>query len=102
MEILAFAEMYTAKTGHKRASGVSGTLSKIGAKSQAYLWSQVPSSLPFSWLYSPMWAFASLMNLIQSSLLFDLCSLFLILHFLISPYTQSHHLDLGLRLGQHP
>jgi hypothetical protein len=24
------------------------------------------------------------------------------LHFLISPYTQSHHLDLGLRLGQHP
>jgi hypothetical protein len=48
--------------------------------------------LLLSWLYSPTWTFSSLMDLIQSSLFFDLCSQFLILHFLISPYTQSHHL----------
>jgi hypothetical protein len=49
-----------------------------------------------------MWAFASLMDLIQSSLFFDRCSQFLTLHFLISPYTQSHHLHLGLPLGRLP
>jgi hypothetical protein len=58
--------------------------------------------LLLSCLYSPMWAFASLMDLIQSSLFFDLCYQFLILHFLISPYTQSHHLNLGLPLGRLP
>jgi hypothetical protein len=58
--------------------------------------------LLLSWHYSPMWAFASLMELIQSSLFFDLYSQFLILHFLISPYTQSHHLDLGLPVGRLP
>jgi hypothetical protein len=58
--------------------------------------------LLLSWLYSAMWAFASLMDPIQSSLFFDLCSQFMILHFLISPCTQSHHLDLGLSLGQLP
>jgi hypothetical protein len=47
-------------------------------------------------LYSLMWTFASLMDLIQSSLFFDLCSQFLFLHLIISPYTQSHHLDLCL------
>jgi hypothetical protein len=49
-----------------------------------------------------MWAFAFLIDLMQSSLFFDLCSQFLILHFLISPYTQSHHLDLGLPFGRLP
>jgi hypothetical protein len=36
-----------------------------------------------SWLYSCMWAFASLMDLIQYYVFFNLCSQFLILHFLI-------------------
>jgi hypothetical protein len=58
--------------------------------------------LLLSWHYSPMWAFASLMDLIQYSLFLDLCSQFLILHILVSPYTQSHHLDLGLPIGRLP
>jgi hypothetical protein len=41
-------------------------------------------------------------DLIQSPLFFNLCSQFLILQFLISPYTQSHHLGLGLPLGRLP
>jgi hypothetical protein len=59
---------------------------------------------PFSsfLLYSRMWAFASLIDLFQSSLFSDLCSQFLILYFIISPYTRSHHLYLGLPVGRLP
>jgi hypothetical protein len=63
---------------------------------------EVSSLLLRSWLYSPLWAFRSLMDLIQSSLCLDLCSQFLIIHFLTSPYTQFHHLDLGQHLGRLP
>jgi hypothetical protein len=60
------------------------------------------NNYPSQLLYSHMWTFATLTDLIQFSLFFYLCSQCLILHFVISPYTQSHHLHLGLSVSRLP